>query len=297
MRYLPRQKGSNGKLTKVNVQISTDNGAKWTTVVEGQKLEANSAWQKIKFDKEYENVTNVKLIPVETAGDTANKFASAAELRVTTPFTPEKPEVDKTGLKKAIAEAEKLVKEDYTEESWNNMVKYLDAAKAVDANAEATQYDVSLAIANLGDAVKDLVAVEKPDQKPANKDALQSAVDKYSKYNKADYTADSWKKFEEALNHAKTVLADEDATQAEVDAAVSALNIAAEGLVPASNGNGNNNNNGNGNSGNTNSGNTQKPSKPSNKPIKTGDEAPVLPLTATVAGLGAAIALLFKKRK
>lgn len=303
MRYLPRQDGPNGKLTKVNVQISTDNGAKWTTVVEGQKLEANSAWQKIKFDKEYENVTNVKLIPVETAGNTANKFASAAELRVTTPFTPEKPEVDKTGLKKAIAEAEKLVKEDYTEESWNNMVKYLDAAKAVDANAEATQYDVSLAIANLGDAVKDLVAVEKPDQKPANKDALQSAVDKYSKYNKADYTADSWKKFEEALNHAKTVLADEDATQAEVDAAVSALNIAAEGLVPASNGNGNNNNNGNGNgsgngnSGNTNSGNTQKPSKPSNKPIKTGDEAPVLPLTATVAGLGAAIALLFKKRK
>ena len=303
MRYLPRQDGPNGKLTKVNVQISTDNGAKWTTVVEGQKLEANSAWQKIKFDKEYENVTNVKLIPVETSGNPANKYASAAELRVTTPFTPEKPEVDKTGLKKAIAEAEKLVKEDYTEESWNNMVKYLDAAKAVDANAEATQYDVSLAIANLGDAVKDLVAVEKPDQKPANKDALQSAVDKYSKYNKADYTADSWKKFEEALNHAKTVLADEDATQAEVDAAVSALNIAAEGLVPASNGNGNNNNNGNGNgsgngnSGNTNSGNTQKPSKPSNKPIKTGDEAPVLPLTATVAGLGAAIALLFKKRK
>lgn len=299
MRYLPRPGAANvnGKLKKVDVQISTDNGANWTTVANDAQLSTNTTWQKIKFDKEYKNVTNVKLIAVETAGNTANQFAAAAELRVTTPFTPEKPVVDKTGLKNAIAEAEKLHEEDYTTESWKNMQKYLDAAKAVDANAEATQYDVSLAIANLGDAVKDLVAVESPD--PANKDALQNAVDKYNKYDKADYTADSWKKFEEALSHAKAVLADEDATQAEVDAALSALNIAANGLVPSSNGNGDNNNgNGNG-SGNGNNGNTGKPSKPGkpNKPVKTGDEAPVLPLTATVAGLGAAIALLFKKRK
>ena len=146
-------------------------------------------------------------------------------------------------------------------------------------------------------------------KKPAQIDALQVAVDNYSKYNKADYTADSWKKFEEALNNAKAVLADKDATQAEVDAALSSLNIAEDGLVLASNGNGDNNN-GNGNGNDNGSGNgsgsgtdTQKPvkpnkpNKPSNKPVKTGDEAPVLPLTATVAGLGAAIALLFKKRK
>ncbi|WP_461812197.1 InlB B-repeat-containing protein, partial [Faecalimonas sp.] len=40
-----------------------------------------------------------------------------------------------------------------------------------------------------------------------------------------------------------------------------------------------------------------KPATSTNKPVKTGDEAPVLPLAATMAGLGAAIALLFKKRK
>ena len=312
MRYLPRPGAANvnGKLKKVDVQVSTDNAKTWTTVKDDVKVSTDTVWQKIKFDKEYKNVTNVKLIAVETAGNTANQFAAAAELRVTTPYTPEKPVVDKTGLKNAIAEAEKLVKENYTEESWNNMIVYLDAAKAVDADAEATQYDVSLAIANLGDAVKDLVAAEKPDpEKPADKDALQAAVDNYSKYNKADYTADSWKKFEEALNNAKAVLADKDATQAEVDAALSSLNIAEDGLVLASNGNGDNNN-GNGNGNDNGSGNgsgsgtdTQKPvkpnkpNKPSNKPVKTGDEAPVLPLTATVAGLGAAIALLFKKRK
>ena len=314
MRYLPRPGAANvnGKLKKVDVQISTDNGKTWKTVADDAKLSTNTTWQKIKFDKEYKDVTNVKLIAVETAGNRANQFAAAAELRVTTPFTPEKPVVDKTGLKNAIAEAEKLVKENYTAESWKNMQKYLDAAKAVDANVEATQYDVALAIANLGDAVKDLVAAEKPNpENPANKDALQSAVDSYSKYNKAEYTADSWKKFEDALNHAEEVLSNKDATQADVDAALSALNIAEDGLVKAdANGNGNNNNgnnsgnNGNSNNGNGgNSGNTQtpskpnKPSKPSNKPVKTGDEAPVLPLTATVAGLGAAIALLFKKRK
>ena len=167
------------------------------------------------------------------------------------------------------------------------MIKYLDAAKAVNANPEATQYDVALAIANLGDAVKDLVAVEKPG-KP-DKSALKDAIDKYSKYTQGKYTDESWKKFEDALNHARKVYENENATQGEVDAAISALNIAENGLTT-----GEGSGNGNGNNGNT--GKPSKPGKP-NKPVKTGDEAPVLPLTATVAGLGAAIALLFKKRK
>ena len=97
-------------MKKVDVQVSTDNAKTWTTVANDAQLSTNTTWQKIKFDKEYKNVTNVKLIAVETAGNTANQFAAAAELRVTTPFTPEKPVVDKTGLKNAIAEAEKLVK-------------------------------------------------------------------------------------------------------------------------------------------------------------------------------------------
>ena len=291
MRYLPRSGAANvnGKLKKVDIQISTDNAKTWTTVADDLEVSPDTKWQKIAFDKEYTGVTNVKFIAVETGGNTPNQFAAAAELRVTTPFTPEKPEVDKTGLANAIAEAEKLQKDNYTEESWNNMIKYLDAAKAVNANPEATQYDVALAIANLGDAVKDLVAVEKPG-KP-DKSALKDAIDKYSKYTQGKYTDESWKKFEDALNHARKVYENENATQGEVDAAISALNIAENGLTT---GEGSDSGNGNGNNGNT--GKPSKPGKP-NKPVKTGDEAPVLPLTATVAGLGAAIALLFKKRK
>ncbi|WP_461815657.1 endo-alpha-N-acetylgalactosaminidase family protein [Faecalimonas sp.] len=315
MRYLPRPGAANvnGKLKKVDVQISTDNAKTWKTVSDDAQLSTNTVWQKIKFDKEYTNVTNVKLIAVETVGNKANQFAAAAELRVTKPFTPEKPVVDKTGLAKAIAEAEKLVKENYTEDSWNNMAKYLDAARKVNAKADATQYDVELAIANLGDAVKDLVAAEKPQPSKPDTSKLEEAIQQAGKYNEKDYTADSWKNFQAALKHAKDVLGNKDAKQADIDAATSALNIAIEGLVKADSNNNGGNTDGTKPDGTNPDGtkpdgtNPVKPVKPAkpdgakpakpNKPVKTGDEAPVLPLTATVAGLGAAIALLFKKRK
>ena len=121
-----------------------------------------------------------------------------------------------------------------------------------------------------------------------DKSKLQAAYDKYSKYDAKDYTAESWKNFAQALENAKTVLNDGEATQDEVDKALDALNAAEKALVkvkpitpekpkpeqPK----------------------PEKPNKP-NTPVKTGDEAPVLPLTATVAGMGLAIALLLKKRK
>ena len=51
------------------------------------------------------------------------------------------------------------------------------------------------------------------------------------KVNKADYTDDSVKSFEQALTAAKAVLEDTYATQAEVDAAVNTLKQAADALV------------------------------------------------------------------
>ncbi|WP_461812952.1 endo-alpha-N-acetylgalactosaminidase family protein, partial [Faecalimonas sp.] len=319
-RYLPRTgaTNANGKLLKVKVQISKDNGKKWTDELASVEVSPETKWQKVKFAKPVEGVTNVKIVALETAGQSEgqkNHFASAAELRLThtTKATPEVGKVDKTGLAKAIAEAEKLVKENYTEDSWNNMAKYLDAARKVNAKADATQYDVELAIANLGDAVKDLVAAEKPQPSKPDTSKLEEAIQQAGKYNEKDYTADSWKNFQAALKHAKDVLGNKDAKQADIDAATSALNIAIEGLVKADSNNNGGNTDGTKPDGTNPDGtkpdgtNPVKPVKPAkpdgakpakpNKPVKTGDEAPVLPLTATVAGLGAAIALLFKKRK
>ena len=133
---------------------------------------------------------------------------------------------------------------------------------------------------------------EQKPEKPS-KDALKNALTEAKKLSEKDYTADSWKEFADALKNAQAVYDNEDATKEEIADAVKALKDAQDQLEKAQ---------------------TEKPQKPEkpetpdnkpankpntkpNKPVKTGDEAPILPLTATVAGLGAAIALLFKKRR
>lgn len=56
-----------------------------------------------------------------------------------------------------------------------------------------------------------------------NKTDLQTAVNKASKLEKADYTTNSWEAFAEALKAAQQVLDNKNATQQDVDAALSAL--------------------------------------------------------------------------
>ena len=83
------------------------------------------------------------------------------------------------------------------------------------------------------------------------------------------------------------VLADENASQADVDAAVAALKAAYAGLVKADDGNGGNNNQGNNNQGNNNKGdNVNKPGTPNNTTnkgtVKTGDTAPFMAMIVTI---------------
>ena len=68
---------------------------------------------------------------------------------------------------------------------------------------------------------------------PADKTELEKAVKEAAAYEEADYTAETWAIFAKAYADAQAVLANEDATQDDVDAAIKALNAAVEGLVPA----------------------------------------------------------------
>jgi hypothetical protein len=68
---------------------------------------------------------------------------------------------------------------------------------------------------------------------PADKTALQERYDELKDLKKEDYTEESFKAFEEALNAAKAVLDDEEATQAEANEALNNLNKAYENLVKA----------------------------------------------------------------
>ncbi len=52
----------------------------------------------------------------------------------------------------------------------------IEAAEAVVNNADATNYDVQLALANLVDAISGLEAAETPEPTPADKDKLTEVV-------------------------------------------------------------------------------------------------------------------------
>ena len=68
---------------------------------------------------------------------------------------------------------------------------------------------------------------------PVDKSKLTAAVDAAGKVAEKDYTADSWTPFAKALADARIVAAKQDASQADVDAAVKALADAQAGLKKA----------------------------------------------------------------
>lgn len=80
-----------------------------------------------------------------------NWWAMAAEIRITSAAeaTTDTEVVDKSGLTDALAEAKALNEADYTAESWAVLQTKIEAAEAVVNNADATNYDVQLALANL----------------------------------------------------------------------------------------------------------------------------------------------------
>ena len=134
--------------------------------------------------------------------------------------------VDKTALNEAIAKAEATDTTGKTEESVAALTAAIEAAKAVAADDAATEEQVADAIAKIEAAIAGL-------EDEVVTDALKDAVDSVSKFEAGDYTAESWAALTEALKAAQAVLADEDATQAEVDEALAALNAAIESLEEA----------------------------------------------------------------
>ena len=136
--------------------------------------------------------------------------------------------VDKTALQAKVDEAAELNEENYTAESWADFAAALADAQDVLDNEEAAQEQVDDALAVLTAAIDGLVEIEEPE---VDKTALQAKVDEAAELNKEDYTKESWATLQEALNAANTVLADDEATQEQVDTALVALEAAIDGLV------------------------------------------------------------------
>jgi len=139
---------------------------------------------------------------------------------------------NKDALKAEIAKDPTVKADDkYKNATENSKKAYDDAlaeAKRIDAKTDATQAEVNKAKEDLANAAAAL------DGQPTNKDDLQSEVDKENSVKDSDSykngTEESKKKYDDALQKAKDVLADSNASQAEVDKAKKDLEDAAAAL-------------------------------------------------------------------
>ena len=172
--------------------------------------------------------------------------------------------VDTSALEEAIAKAEEMKEEDYTEESWAALEEAKEAAEEVLKDPTATQEEVDEAAAALEEAIAAL------EEQVVDKSELEKAIETAKSKKQKDYTKKSWDAMKAALKIAEQVMADEDATQEEVDAAADALNKAIKALAPAT-----------------------------GKNPETGDDAqPVLvAAVAALALIGVAALIVLKKKK
>ena len=176
---------------------------------------------------------------------------------------------DKNALQKQVDQINGLDESKYIESSWSDMLPALDKANAVLADENAMQDEVDEVYTELVKAFLDLRL------KP-NKDLLNDLINKANGLSAANYSAESWAVVADALNGAKAVLEDPEASQEQVDNAKDVLAKAMAGLEEVK---------------------TSNPVKAGDTTvsIKTGDDA----LIGVFAGLGllSMVTVLVSKRK
>ena len=183
--------------------------------------------------------------------------------------------VDKSALEKLVNRVDgKYDLSKYTKETADIFKAALDAAKAVLADENATQAQVQAAHDNLRNAEFGLRLIP-------NKDALEDLINKVENMDLSKYSADMQKEIKSALDNAKAVMANENATQDEVDGAVKRLQASvdkAEGTTTTNN---------------------KKPgTSDKDKAAKTGDAtSPIGWGLAGILGVFAAVVAFFERKK
>jgi len=101
------------------------------------------------------------------------------------------------------------------------------------ADEDASQEDIDAGVEALEAAIAQLEEVEdgtEPEPE-VNREALEAAIKAAEDKDEADFTEESWSVLASALEDAKGLLADKNASQEDIDAAVEALETAMEKLV------------------------------------------------------------------
>lgn len=228
-------------LYATNIQVGSDSKRMTYSVTEfqvyGKKVNKdalNKAIQsaKEKVENEY-TVDSWKTLVDELAkaeAIAANDLASqsdineaASQLKQAIDLLAERANVAE--LNTLIQECLKLNKDDYTKDSWDKFTEALENAKNIVAdNSNITQ--------SQADEVYDLLVEAKKSLKEAtDKSALDNAIKEAEKLDSSKYTKESWEQLQKALDNARTVYANEKATQKEADSALNNLKKAYNSLV------------------------------------------------------------------
>ncbi|WP_069986809.1 family 78 glycoside hydrolase catalytic domain [Massilioclostridium coli] len=131
---------------------------------------------------------------------------------------------DKTELASLIAAAEEIDLSKYVEAGQAEFTTALEAAQSVYKDGDAMQTEINEVADNLLNAMLNL-------RYKADKSILEEVVAKANQIDANAYTAESYAVLEAALKDANAVLANENATQEEVDAAVTNVQSAMDSLV------------------------------------------------------------------
>lgn len=281
--YVPRQSGTNGNVTKYEIQIS-DDGTNYTTHATGT-LKNNADTKIIEFDKV--TTKHVRLVYLEAA----NNNGAAAELKLHQADVP----ADIDGLKDVIKEAKAIQNEGFTAESWKALQDKIKDAETLANTENVDANEVEIMKRELSKAMVSLVLEQKAEPDPEPEKVSKKELEKFYNeclafYKEKNHSKENWKAYQDALAAVKAVLDNDKATQEDVDKALGQLVKITEKMnkelkddpqtpqKPS---------NPSGTDGN------QKPDK--NSPVKTGDGAPILFMAFLVFAAGA-ILVIFGKR-
>ena len=149
-----------------------------------------------------------------------------------------KKKADFTKMNELITKYEGASKEEYTEESVNELINIIGIIKEARKPAKAPNVSEETGaeyLARLEAAIAGLVPY-------ATYGDIDARVAEVEGMDKTKYTADSWKAVEDALKAINTIKSDRYATQPEADALLEDLNEAVAALVAAGSNSGNNTN-------------------------------------------------------
>ena len=167
------------------------------------------------------------------------QFATSAELVPAVDGNILKYALDKSGLEEAILVAAEIVNAgqgSYTNVSWNALVNAYNRAVAVNDNDNASDYEIRSAVTKLAEAATMLMEVSHGaiSEKVTQLQEIVNAgnvVDEGNGVQTTIYTDDSWNNLSAALNDAAAVAGNDQATEDEINNALTALENAEKGLT------------------------------------------------------------------